>query len=163
MTPIIVLAIVVGTPVLLGLLFRVSSLYMYISVVVGQLLLTFVGDDAALAAGGFVKGQYSQMISSLFLLLMPLVVTFIFLRHTVPKSKLFFHLPAYVAVGGSLYIFLVPLLTAGVVGAILASPLGKAVNTSQDIIIAASGLIILSTMWLTGGHHERGHHGKHHK
>ena len=162
MTPVIVLAVFIGTPVLIGLLLRIRSLYLYTSIVVGELLIQFVGDDAAVVASGIMKGQYSQMVSSLFLLLIPLLITILVLRRTTPKTQVFIELPALVAVGGTLYIFAVPLLTAGVIGSILGSPIGSSVNKSQDIIIASAGLIVLSTMWLTNKHKES-KHGKHHK
>ncbi|MCA9333082.1 hypothetical protein KDA00_04390 [Candidatus Saccharibacteria bacterium] len=162
MPPLVYLIIIAGAPVLLGILLRVNSLYLYTSVIVGELLVRVVGDDASLAISGFIRGQYSQMMASLFLLLLPLVVTILLLRKTLPRTQILIQLPALIATGASLYIFTVPLLTGGVIGAILLSPIGKSVNSAQDVIIAASGIVAVSTMWVTNRHHNH-KHGKHHK
>ncbi len=157
MTPIILLFVLIGVPILLGIVFRVGAVYLYTSLLVGELLVKYVGDDAAVAVGGFVRGEYSQIVSSLLLLLIPIVVTVIMLRGTMPKSHILVQLPALISTGATLYIFAVPLLTGGVIGAVLESNIGKTVNSSQDIIIAVSGLIVVCTMWLTGRSHKRKH------
>lgn len=162
MTPLVLLAVIIGLPLLVSIVFRVSSVYLYVSVVAGKLLLTYVGDDAAVALGGLIRNQYSQIFSSLFLLLFPLVITGILLKHSITKSKLVLHFAAYLATFATLYIFVLPTLATGTVGAVINSPIGRPINNFQDIIVAGSALIVLVTMWLTSRGHSAGHH-KHYK
>ncbi len=164
MEPIVTLSLFVGLPIILGIILRVNPVYMYLSVVVSKILLIFVGDDAAVAAGGFIKGQNSQMFSSLFLLVLPLILTMLILRGGLHKPQILILVPAFIAVGASLYIFALPQLTAGIIGTVLASEVGKTINSSQDLIVAASGVIVMVVMWIVNRPHQEHHkHKKHHK
>ena len=164
MEPIVILSLFVGLPIILGIILRVNPIYMYLSVVVGKVLLAFVGDDAAVAASGLIKGQNSQMFSSLFLLVIPLILTMLLLRGSLHKTQILLLAPVFIAVGASLYIFALPQLTAGTIGTVLASEVGKTINSSQDLIIAVSGVIVVVAMWITNRpHHEHHKHQKHHK
>jgi hypothetical protein len=153
------LIIFVLIPLIAGLLLRVNAVFLYLSVIAGKIMLMFVGDDAAIAVGGFIRGQNSQLISSMFLLLIPAILTLIFLRGSLPKSQVFLQIPALIATGATLYIFAIPLFTSGIVESVLSSEIGKSVNSSQDLIVASSSLIVLVTMWVIN----KSHHGNHHK
>jgi hypothetical protein len=148
-------------PLVVAVVLRVNAVFLYLSVVVGKIMLIFVGDDAAVAAGGLIRGQNSQLISSMFLLLVPLVLTILLLKGSLPRTQVFLQFPALIATGATLYIFAVPLFTSGIVGSVLSSEIGKSVNSSQDLIIAASAVIVLVTMWVVNKTHHEHHHKKH--
>lgn len=148
-------------PLLAGVVLRVNAVYLYLGVLTGKIMLIFVGDDAAVAVGGLIRGQNSQLISSMILLLLPAILTVIILRGSLPKSQVFLQVPALIATGATLYIFAVPLFTSGIVGSVLSSDVGKSINSSQDLIIVASAVIVLVTMWVVNKTHHEHHHKKH--
>ncbi len=161
MSQYLMLAGFIALPIFLSIFFRVNAVHLYLSLLIGKMLLIFVGDDAAVAVGGFVKGNNSQLISSLLLLLIPVVLTLFILRSSLPKTQVFLQVPAMLAVGVTLYIFAVPLFSSGVQGNIMANEIGKSINGSQDLIVSASALIVLITMWITNKTHHDHHHKKH--
>ncbi len=161
MSQYLLLAAFIALPIFLAVFFRVNAVFLYLSLLIGKMLLMFVGDDAAVAVGGFVKGDNSQLISSLLLLLIPVVMTMFVLRSSMPKTQIFLHIPAMLAVGMTLYIFAVPLFSSGIQGSVMANDTGKNINGSQDLIVSASALIVLITMWITNKTHHEHHHKKH--
>lgn len=157
------MAAVIAIPVLLGLLFRVSSVYIFVSIAVGELLVRFVGDDAGLVASGFIKGQNGPTVALLLLLVLPMLFTVLFLKGSVARSKMLLDIIPLVALGLMLLVFVISLLPSGLQQQIFATKLGGIVKSTQDLIVAAAGLIILANMWLTGRVHHHAKHGKHHK
>ena len=162
MIPLIIMAVIIGLSVLLGLIFRVSAVFLFVSVTAGELLVRVVGDDAGLALGAFVKNQNTTIIAQLVLLVLPLVFTILLLKKSLAKSKVLLHIVPFVAVGALLFLFIVPIFPSSLQAQILGDPITNSVVKSQDLIIGASSLLILVTMWTTYRHHEK-HHGKRHK
>lgn len=162
MVPLILIAVIIGLPVLLGLTFRVSAVFLFVSVAAGELLVRVVGDDAGLALGAFVKNQNTSTIANLILLILPVVFTIFLLKKSLAKSKVLLHIVPFVAVGSILFLFIVPILPSSLQVHILGDSITSSVVKSQDLIIGASSLLILITMWSTYRHHEK-HHGKKHK
>lgn len=161
MTPYLMIAGFIILPIVLAVFFRVNGVYLYLSLLIGKILLMFVGDDAAVAVGGFIKGNNSQLISSLMLLLIPVVLTFFILRLSLPKTQLLFQIPALIAFGTTLYIFAVPLFSSGIQGNVMANEIGKNINSSQDLIVSGLAIIVLITMWAINRTHHDHHHKKH--
>lgn len=154
--------VIIGLPTVLGLLFGVSAVFVFVSVAVGELLVRFLGDDSGLALGAFIKSQNTPTIAQLALLILPAVFTFIFLKKSLAKSKALIHIVPFVGVGATLFLFAVPLTPSSLQAQILSNPVTGAVVKSQDLIISATGLLVLVTMWITYHHHAK-HGHKHHK
>lgn len=146
---------------LLSLLFRVNALYMFISVISGELLVRYVGDDAGLAIGSIIKGQNGPMIAQLLLLFLPVVLALLLLRHTMAKSKVLLHIVPLVGIVVTLMIFIVPLLASSAQRVLLDNQIVNNIVRAQDLIIAATCVSVLGLMFATGRHHEA-KHGKHH-
>lgn len=162
MVPLILMAVIIGLTALLGLIIRISAVFLFVAVVAGELLVRTVGDDAGLALGAFVKNQNTPTIANLLLLILPLVFTILFLKKSLAKSKVLLHIIPFVAVGTLLFLFIVPIVPSSLQAQILGDPITSSVVKSQDLIIAATSILILVTMWTTYRYHEK-HHGKHHK
>lgn len=145
----------------LSLLFRVNALYLFISVMAGELLVRYVGDDAGLVIGSVVKDQNGPMIAQIALLLLPLILTFLLLRHTIPKSKILLHIIPLTSITISLTIFIVPLLAGSVQKSLLDSQVINDIIRAQDLIVVSTCIFVLGLMFMTSRHREA-KHGKHH-
>ena len=156
------MAAVVALPVLLGILFRVSAVYIFVSIAVGELLVRFVGDDAGLVAAGFIKGQNGPTVALVAVILIHLILTIIFMKGSVARSKLLLEIVPLVALGSMLLVFVLALLPSSIQQQIFATKPGGILKNSQDLIVAGTGIVILVCMWLTSRPH-KAHHGKHHK
>jgi hypothetical protein len=161
MDALILLAAIAGVPVLLALLFRVSAVFVFVSVAAGSLLVTYLGDDAGLALGMLVRGQNTNLFAQLGLFLLPVVVTLLLLRRTMPTTKLLLHLPAMIANGLAIAAHALPLLDSGIQEKVFANEYGTMLRESQDVVIGAATAFALLIMWLTYRHKE-GKHKKHH-
>ena len=162
MDSLILLAVIAGLPVLLALFLRVSSVFLFLSVAAGSLLVTYVGDDAGLALTMIIRGQNTTLIAQFGLQLLPVVISLLFLRKTLPKSKVLLHLPAIVATGLALAALLLPYLDSKVQQQIYANYYGNILRESQDVVVAGAALLVLMIMWTTYRHKDDKKSKKHH-
>ena len=139
-----------GTPIALMTLLRINASLVFLSICLGSVLLQFVSQDAIRLVGVFsARGSgLSESNVKLVLLLVPVVLTMLFMIHTVRGKKLILNvLPA---AGASVLLILLvkPLLSPGLAGSIAASPLWKQLEQSQDLIVGSSAFIVLLFLWL---------------
>lgn len=167
-TPVITLAAIVLAPAILLMVLRVNAALVFLSLCLGDVLVQFVANDttefltlhanqlprqAANAGGDTIK---------LVLLLLPVVLTAIFMIRTVrDTSRLVLNLLPAVGVGFLGALLAVPLLPAGLSHNIVGSSLWTQVTHAQDLIVGASALVCLLVLWLQrpkAGGHRRGKH-----
>lgn len=154
MTPLIILAVAAGLPVLLAIVLRVSAVFLYVSLAAGYLLLQFLGDDAGLAAGAFISGPNVPMITQFVVLFLPVALTFIFMRRTLPTTKLLLHVIPLVAISMAGVVIALPLLKSPVQQQIFSTQYGNVIKNSQDIAVGIASVLTLLLMWLTYRHKE---------
>jgi hypothetical protein len=163
MEAVAILAAIAGLPVLLALVFRVSAVYLFLSVAAGSLLVLYVGDDAGLASDIFMRSPHNTMIAQLVLQLLPVVLTLLILRKTMPATAFLLHVPVVIATGLALAVLTLPLLDAGLQDKISADQYGNMVRESQDVIVAAAASASLLLMLITSRRREDKKHKKHKK
>ena len=172
MTPVIVLAGIVLVPVILLMVLRVNAALVFLSLCLGDVLVQFVANDvksftslfgsapATVATGTVASGDN---VVKLLLLLLPVLLTAMFMIHTVRGARLVLNVLPAAGVGLLGGLLVVPLLSPGLAHNIIASPLWGQASRAQDLIVGASALVCLFVLWLqrpkTGGD---GKHGKHH-
>ncbi len=149
MSPLILLAAIAGLPVLLALLFRVNAVFLFMSVAAGNLLVRFVAEDADLALGMVMRNGDTAFIAKLILQLAPVILTILFLRKTLPRSKMFLHVIPSIAIGLSLGVFVLSFLSTSVQAKVFDAPYGDKLKSSQDLIVAGAAMLTLLLAWLT--------------
>ncbi len=160
--PLILLAVIAGVPVVLALMFRVSAVFLFLSLMIGDLLVKFVSDDASLVLGSVLKNAKVPMAVELGLLLAPVVLTLLVLRRSMPASKLFLHILPLVLTGLSIAVLTIPLLASSTQAQIFETSTGSVFKRSQDLIIGITSVTILLLAWQSHKHRPD-KHGKHHK
>jgi hypothetical protein len=163
MKPLVLMGAMAALPFLLALIFRVSSVFVLVSILSGDLLVKFLSDDATLALSAVTKTQYVSVIAQIFLLTLPLIMTLIILRKSLARSRVVLHILPLAANGLLFMVLLLPLLPAPTQGEILHNPITKQVQSFQDLIVGASVLLTLFVMWISYKPHEPHHKGKHHR
>lgn len=153
--PYIILGIVLGLPLLLGLLLRVNSSFLFFSILAGDLLARYFTDDTELVTRMFIRNHTVEGYTELVLLVLPVVLTGLFLRHTVSKSKLFFYVIPYLITGVVLAAFALPLLPITLQQRIGTVELGRQLLSGTDTIVGAVVFIQLITLWITNRSHEK--------
>jgi hypothetical protein len=154
MAPYVIVAAIAGLPVLLALVFRVSAVFLFLSIAVGNLLVLYLGTEAGLVSGLVSNDSIAPMVAQLVLLLLPVLLTLLFLRKSLPKHKLLLHLLPLFACGMMLMAVALPLLPGGIRAEILTSSVGPYFNNTQNLIVGTSALLVLLLTWVTHRSHE---------
>ncbi len=160
------LALAIGVPIIILMALRINATLVFLSLCLGNLLVQFVGNDAnsvislASKAGAHSTNQTYVKIG---LLLLPVMLTAVFMIKSVRGPKLLWNILPAVGFSLVFVLLLVPLLPAGEAATLTRSaPWGQFVR-SQTLIVGASTLICLLFLWMQRPHHssEKGKHGKH--
>lgn len=167
----ITLVALIGLPIIAIMVLRINAALVFMALCLGSVLTQFVADDAGwlmtLASPTVPQaGSVTDSTIKIALLLLPPILTAIFMIRTVSGSKMLLNALPAVGVGLLAALLVVPLLPPGTAVPILASPLWKEVVKLQDLIVGSSALLCLLVLWTqrpkTGGHEgkHRKHHGK---
>jgi len=166
MNPLYILIALLAVPLILLMALRINAALVFLSLCLGNVLVQFIGPDAATlisSAHARLPGQvpHSQMAIDLVLLLFPVVLTMLIMLRTVRGAKLAFNvLPA---AGASLLgtLLAVPLMSAGLTGSITHLGLWHTLESLQTAILGASTLVSLWLLWMMRPE-SRHDEGKHH-
>jgi hypothetical protein len=169
-TPTITLAALAIIPVGLLLWLRVNATLVFLSLCLGNVLVQFVAKDTVdfLTLHASQIPQQASTASNndikLVLLLLPVVLTFVFMIRTVRgQLKLILNVLPALGVGLLGALLVVPLLPTGLSHSVISSSLWAKATNVQDLIVGASALICLLVLWMqrpkTGGHEDK--HAKH--
>jgi hypothetical protein len=152
------------------MILRINAALVFLSLCLGDILVQFVANDT----NNFLSDHADQIPQQaanagndtvkLVLLLLPVVLTAIFMLKTVRgQGRLILNALPSAGVGLLGALLVVPLLPPGLSQNITDSSLWEQVVRVQDLIVGASALVCLIVLWLqrpkTGG----SHHSKHNK
>ena len=158
MITLVILATIVGLPILLALLFRVNAIFLFLGVATGVLLAQYISDDTSLVIDSFFSRVNVDQYVKLILLLLPVVLTLLFLRKTMNSSQLLLHLVPIILTSIALATLVVGYLPGGVQHNLDANRYGHLILSAQNVAIAAASLLTLILAWLTGGHKSKAKH-----
>lgn len=158
----IVLALV-GAPVLVLMLLRISATMVFLGLCLGYVVMQFLGGDAQSFASLFTAhATVSTSVMKLVLLLFPAVFTALFMIHTVRGARLLLNLLPALAVGCLTALLVVPLLPSGLAHGVSSLALWHQVTRLQDLIVGAGALVSLLLLW-TQRPRQGGDHSRHHR
>lgn len=160
MTAYIILGVVLGLPLLLGLIFRVNSSYIFFSMLAGELLARTFADDAELVTRLAIRQESVLAYSELVLLVVPVLLTALFLRKTLSKGKLLFYIIPFLITGFVLAAFALPLLPEYLQEEVKGVQVGQRLLEGSETIVGAVVFMQLVTLWVMNRSHEHG--GKKH-
>lgn len=160
--PLVLFSVIIGLPVLLGLSLRINAALMFLALASGSLLQRALGDSTELALATVLKDAPVSLIADMGLLILPIVLTVIFLRKSAKKSQLLLQLLPLLAVGAAFCALLVPLLPSSTQAQIYGLSFGSVMRQSQDVVIAIAVALNLLFAFKAFKHEENPKHGKHH-
>ncbi|MDB5163659.1 MAG: hypothetical protein JWS12_276, partial [Candidatus Saccharibacteria bacterium] len=144
----ILLGVLLGVPLLLGLIFRVGTAQLFLSLLAGDVLQRYFKDEALKRLTPLVHNSAILQYVGLVILVLPLVLTAVFMRHTLSKSKTLLHLLPLIITGTIFAAFAVPLLPDSLRGQLASNAAGRMLNDSTNTIIGAMVGLQLVTMWI---------------
>jgi len=149
-------------PVVLVVLLQVNAAFVFLSLCLGDVLVQFAGHDAVtIFTGASVNAHVAASTIKLLLLLLPAVLTVLFMIKTVRKSQRFFNILPAAAVGLLTALLVVPQLPPGLSHNVTNAPVWSQIQAYQSGLVAAGTLVCLVFLWMQRPKHEK--EGKHHK
>jgi len=146
----IIIGAILALPLVLGLFLRVNTSHLFLSLLSGELLQRYFQDDVVLVVRSFIKNDAVAAYSGLIILLLPMVLTALFLRHTLSKGKAILNAVPLLITGIVFVAFAVPLLPEKPLLLVTETQLGKQVYKSTDLIVGLMVLLQLLSLWLLG-------------
>lgn len=163
MSPLILLAVIAGLPLLLSIVMRVKPLYMFVGIVTGYFWMFFLGESAELTLRSLVRISQPDVVIRLALLLIPVILTLVLMRKTLSSSALPFQILLLIADSALLASFIIPILSAGTQNAIYQTKIGNIFALAHDDIIAIAAGFHLIVMFFMRPKPHHGKASKHHK
>lgn len=160
MLPYVILGAVLSLPLLLGLVFRVSTSHLFFSLMAGELLARYFGEDVGNIVYSITKNGTAADYAEVAIIVLPMILTAIFLKGSLSKGKVIFHFVPLLVTGVVLAAFLLPELPSNVQAQIKTVPAGQQLLDMSSVIIGAVVLLQLISLWLLNRPH--GEHGKKH-
>lgn len=154
MTPVIILGAITLAPVILLMLLRINATLVFLSLCLGNVLVQFASKDVSNLLSLFSARAPGQVATananiSLILLLLPTVLTALFMIKTVRgNGKLALNLLPSVGVGVLGALLVVPLLPGGVHYDITNVSLWTQAQAAQGTVVGASATVCLLVLWM---------------
>ena len=165
MTPLVLILIMMGLPVVILVALRINAAIVFLSLCLGSVLERFVGNDAHSFMSLFSASKtFSDSYVSLGLLLIPAIFTMLIMIATVRgKVRFMLNVLPALAVGVVGLLLAEPLFSPGLRGAVDATSLWHELTRAQSLVVGSSTLISLLFLWLQrpkrnsdeGKHHRR--------
>lgn len=168
MDPQLFFGLIVLIPIVVAVSLRVNAAILFMSLCVGDVLVQFMGSDTNSLVSLFVSSHdsFSQATLRLFLLLIPSVITLVFMFHSVrgmPKTIL--NLIPSITLGFAFALLIEPLLSPSFQKTLVKSSLWHQLSRAQALVIGVSAivsLVFLLTQRQSSGRKQRSHGKKHH-
>lgn len=162
MPPLILLGLLAGAPLALFTVLRVKPLYIFVSIITGNLWVQYLGEPADLTVRSLVHVSHPDVVARIMLLLIPLVITLLLMRKSLPASALPFQFFLLVANSILLAVFVINLLPIGVRASLYSTNPGNVVRQANDVLIPGIAGLHVLVMWIMRPKNHEGH-GKHKK
>ncbi len=160
MNPLILLSALAVVPVVLILVFRINAALVFLALCAGSVLQTFVGDDVLQLFNSFVpsSNQALHVAVRIGFLILPAVLTLLFMRKTVSGSRHVFNFIPALLTGMVTAILIIPLLTEGTKYTITTSSVWSQLQQFQGVLVGSAALTSFIFLWSNN----RGHRKKKH-
>lgn len=168
-SPTLALGALVLVPFLFLMLLRINATLVFLSLCLGSVLMQFVAPEAGqflsiFSAHGADVSRLTTNNIKLGLLLLPVVLTAVFMIRTVRGGKLALNVIPAAGVGLLGALLAVPLLPPGLAHTIMSNPLWSQLTKMQVMIVGVTTLLCLLVLWLQrpqAGSQKHGKRGKH--
>jgi len=142
---------------------RINAALVFLSLCLGDVLVQFVSGDTNSFLGTFTGHNASTQLIKLGLLLLPVILTALFMVRTIKGSRIILNILPATGVGLLGALLAVPLLPRATAVTIMNSGLWQTVQRGQDLIVGSSALVCLFVLWLLRPKSGWGKRSKHHK
>lgn len=161
MIPYAVLGAILGLPLLLGLIFRVSTSHLFFSLMAGELLGRYFGHEVGLIIETVTHNPTAATYAEVGVILLPMFLTAIFLKDSLSKGKVIFHFIPLLVTGVIMAAFLLPELPLAAQEQVKTIEAGRQLLNTSNLIVGGVVLLQLVSLWLLNRPHGEHHKKKH--
>lgn len=163
MSPLVIMGLLGGLPLLLALFLRVHTSALFLSIASGYLLSSFVGDTAGIISRSFITTSSTAMVTKLLVFFLPIVITMWLMRGSLSPVQMPMHFLPMVGCALLVLVLGLPLLSQTVQNSVYSGYPGNLLKQMPDAIVAISVALQLVLMWVTARprHAPPAHHGRH--
>lgn len=147
MTALLIFVGVALLPVVLAFALGVGSVMVFLAVAAGVLLQQRLGESTTLALAAVVKNGPVDMIAALALLVLPLLLTVLFLRKSTKPRKLFVQLVPLLFTGCTFAFGVFAQLDATLQAQFRAERIGANLLQAADVLVALAIAMNLAWAW----------------
>lgn len=160
MLPYIILGFLLFLPLGLGLFFRVSASALFFSVMAGDLIGRYFHHEAEAFGRSTFKSNTAADYAEALLILMPVLLTAIFMHGSISRGKTLLHIVPLAITGLVLAAFVLPILPYEIQQQVMTVPLGKQLLDTHNMIIGVIVFLQLISLWLLNKAPGEPHHGR---
>ncbi len=163
MTGTILIALLIGAPIILLFWLRSNAAVVFLALCTGSVVAKYVGSSSNETLNSLVTklGPTSQNYVEIGIILLPAIITALLLRQHVSGAKMLLNIIPAAICGLAVAVLAVPLLPYGAKSLAESEKLWTLLNQYQALIFAGGALLSFLLLW--SGHRKGGkHHGKHH-
>lgn len=143
----IILGFLFGLPLLVGLLFRVNTSFLFVSILAAEILERYFRYDAELVLRTFLKNEAILAYTGLVMLVVPVLLTGVFLHGSLSRARSLMHFLPLVLCGIVFAAFAGPLLPAVIQAEVIQVPAGAILLDSAQLIVGVTVLLQLLALW----------------
>lgn len=148
MLPYIILGVILGLPVFFGLFFRVSASHLFFSVMTGELLGRYFGQDVEHFIGNTFRDGSLTRYSEAIVITLPIILTAFFLKGSISRTKGILNFFPLIITSIVYAAFMLPALPRELQEEIAKVPLGESLLHTSSAIIGGVVLIQLVALWV---------------
>jgi hypothetical protein len=157
----IIVGALIALPIVLGIVMRVSASHLFFSVMAGELLARYFGQDAFSVIDSFSKNTTAASYGNAIVLTLPLLLTSVFLKGSLSRGKTLLHIIPFAITGIVYASFMLAALPSSVQAIIRENPLTNKFIGMDSIVIGVIVFVQLIALWILNRKSEK--HSKKHK
>jgi len=143
----IVLAFLFGFPLVVGALFRVNTSYLFVTILAAELIERYFRDDAELVLAPFIQSEVVLQYLGFAMLVLPVILTGVFLHGSLSKAKTFLQIIPLVLCGVVFAAFAAPILPTVIREALIENQIGSLLIDSAQLIVGTTVFLQLMALW----------------
>lgn len=142
-----ILAFLFGLPLVIGTVFRVPTAHLFVTILAAEILERYFRTDVELALSPFVANEAVLGYVGVAMLVVPLLLTGIFLKKTATGARMILHVIPLVLSGVVFAAFAAPTLPASVQELLMTVEPGELLLNNASFIVGVTVFLQLLSLW----------------
>ncbi len=138
---------------MIGIFMRVNPSFLFFSVMAGELLGRYFGDDAELVIKTVTNNEEFTHYAEAIVIILPVLFTAVFLKHTIEKAKLLYLWIPFLVTGVVLAAFILPTLPESLIELVKSTQVGYELVEASDFIVGVVVAFQLISLWVLNRKH----------